>query len=321
MRPTLPYAIAACFTLILGGCDDPVAQTESLRVAAPHATTIENAVGKIAYVVKAGDTDFDIYVGNPDGTGLVDVSNSDDWDTGLDFSPNARRIVFCSNRDGDVFDGDIFVMNVDGDDLERLTDFGSACNPHWAPSGQRIAFESGHGPDGDFDIYVMNADGRDVINLTDDNESGDAKPVWSPNGRQIAFTSRRRDPATAGLDIHVMDADGGNVRRLTRAPDDGSDLPWSWSPDGKWIAFYRTGGGPSDVYIVNADGVGQPIKLTNGPLAGGSLGAWSPNGRQIAFSRNNRPFIMDADGSDAEAIPLPAALDGKIVSAYDWSHR
>jgi len=317
MRTTRPHAIAACFALLLGGCDDPLSHPETL-VAGPAllANTIDDAVGKIAYVVGAG-TDFDLYVGNPDGTGLVDVSNSDHFDTGPDFSPNARRIVFCSNREGDEFGGDIFVMKVDGNDLQRLTNFGSACNPSWAPSGQKIAFESGHEDPG-FDIYVMNAGGGDVVNLTN-VEASDGKPIWSPNGRQIAFSSDRgREVPFSAFDIFVMDADGGNVRRLTEAPDGGFDLPWSWSRNGKQIAFYRAGpGGETDIYLVNVDGSGE-TQLTDDDVS--SLGAWSPNGRQIAFSRDNRPFIMYADGSDAEAIPLPAVLNGKIVHPYDWSH-
>lgn len=322
MRPTLTCATAASFLLLLGGCDNPVTQPLSPVPNEPSlASVIDDAVGKIAYLVGAGGFDFDIYVGNPDGTGLVDVSGSDDWDTGPIFSPNARRIVFASNREGDDFASDIFVMNADGDDVRRLTSFGSAGNPHWSPSGRHIAFESGHDDPG-FDVYIMNADGGDVVNLTDGvvnltNElASDGKPLWSPNGGRIAFTSDRdREVSFSEFDIFVMDADGGNVRRLTTAPDGSWDIPWSWSPDGKQIAFYRTGLTGSDVYLVNVDGSGETS------LADGSLGAWSPNGQQITFSRNNRPFIMYADGSGATAIPLPTEMDGKIVHPYDWSHR
>ena len=96
-------------------------------------------------------------------------------------SPNAERIAFVSDRDGDL---DIYVMNPDGSDVTRLTDilrrasrrrFHSEHSPDrlcvgvlasqavtrslasWSPDGLRIAFDSDR--DGNRDIYVVNADG------------------------------------------------------------------------------------------------------------------------------------------------------------------
>lgn len=316
-----PHRIAACIAMITCGCNDPTLPPSVIDDAAPQAAT-QQAVGIIAYLIGAGG-DFDIYVGNADGTDLIDVSNNDAWDSGPIFSPNGRRIVFYSNRDADPFDSDIYVMNVDGSDVRRLTDFETAANPHWSPSGQHIAFESADKTDWIFDVYVMDADGGNVTNLTNSKSSDDFKPVWSPNGRTIAFSSDR-DPAGGvfDYDIYLMDADGGNVRRLTTSS--GFNLPWSWSPDGGQLAFYRSDG----VYVINVDGTGE-TNLTNDPTMGDALGSFAPHGQQIAFSRDPigpgdaRPWIMNADGSDKREIPIPPELlaGGRLAHPYDWSHR
>jgi Tol biopolymer transport system component len=317
MRPL--HGTALFVVLAVAACDEPTrTPTGGMQAPGGMQATVEAAIGKIAYIVGRG-SDFDIYVGNADGTGLIDLSNNDHADGGPVFSPNGRRIAFYSDRDGEGGELDIYVMNVDGTGVERLTAYGSAADPNWSPSGQRIAFDSGHEGPGD-DIYVMNADGTAVVNLTN-TDFNDWNPVWSPSGRQIAFASDRDADPEGGpweFDIYVMDADGGNVRRLTMAP--GLDAPWSWSPDGRKIAFLRIPPlSTADVYVINADGSGE-TRLTD---AGGSVPSWAPHGRQIAFSRNNRPFIMNADGSDARQIPVPPELlaGGGMVHPNAWSHR
>jgi len=58
----------------------------------------------------------------------------------------------------------------------------------------------------------------------------------------------------------------------------------AWSPDGTLLAF-SAWDDPNDsdtsrIYIVNADGSGEPRILTDG-----SDPSWSPDGSRIAFSR------------------------------------
>jgi Periplasmic component of the Tol biopolymer transport system len=90
------------------------------------------------------------------------------------WSPDGRRIAFQSKRDGNL---EIYVINLDGTGLSRLTDHPAADGrPAWSPDGQWIAFESDR--DGKLDIYIMRADGSDVRRITS-NAGKNGWPSWA----------------------------------------------------------------------------------------------------------------------------------------------
>ena len=88
------------------------------------------------------------------------------------------------------------------------------------------------------------------------------------------------------------------------------------------LAFTMERNGETDVYTVRADG----SDLTN--LTGDSTGAnpyWSPDGRRIAFNRNEQVFIMNADGSNVVQLTddgfnkLVAFEEGREAGFDAWS--
>ena len=56
-------------------------------------------------------------------------------------------------------------------------------------------------------------------------------PAPSPDGSKVAMILDK----DGWVDLYVADADGGNLKRLTKSPEDESSP--CWSPDGKWICF------------------------------------------------------------------------------------
>lgn len=95
-----------------------------------------------------------------------------------------------------------------------------------------------------------------------------------------------------------MNVDGSDVKRLTF--NHWSDSP-DWSHDGSQITYE----GEGDIFIINADGSGEPVNLTNDEVQDVNP-TWSPDGRKIAWSSgsdgNWNLFVMNADGSDRKQI-------------------
>ena len=152
------------------------------------------------------DGHMEIYAMNADGSGVERLTScSDAVSSSPAWSPDGQRIAFARTvRDRRTAlwrpgEWDIYVMDADGSDAERLTYFGfKSTFPAWSPDGRRIAFESDIGINSE--IYMMNADGSDIVGLTD--SAGSASPAWSPDGRRIAFLSDV--DGNGNTDIHVI---------------------------------------------------------------------------------------------------------------------
>lgn len=204
---------------------------------------------------------FEVYVMNEDGSEVRRLTNNPAWDGAPAWSPNGRRIVWQSCREGGKCD--IRVMNADGSGKRDLTDNDHwDGNPTWSPDGRRIVFFSDRERDKDLpvlkrgtDLYVMDSDGGGVRRLT---TSGiNVAPDWSPDGRRIVF--RGGD----GNEIHVMNADGTDQSLLR----DMAGHP-IWSPNGRQIAVGSL--------VMDADGTNaRQLDIPSGGPAGAGVADWS----------------------------------------------
>jgi Tol biopolymer transport system component len=200
----------------------------------------------------------DIYVMNADGSGVTNVTNSEDFfNSDPTWSPDGTTLAF---RRGPGL-SDIHTIKVDGTGLSQLTHINTAVDPSWSPNGQKVAFSS-NGPTGgttNYDIYVVNADGTGTTDVSNDPEPSD-HPSWSPDGRKIAFRKLGACPPEC-WSVWTMDSNGANQIRLTSVASTQDTYP-AWSPDGRRITFsaYRSGTG---LYVIDANGSNE-ARITSG---------------------------------------------------------
>jgi len=239
----------------------------------------------------------EIYFMNPDGTGVVQVTDqvNGGWSVSPAVSADGTMIAFSGFvlGAGGGFDEEweIYTINVDGTGLRNLTNHPAfdGWRPAWSPDGQLIAFFSLR--DGNDEIYTIGADGTYVRRLTN-SPADDANPAWSPDGSKIAFVSNR----TGDFEIWVMETDGSNPVQITADPAD-DDWP-SWSPDGSKIAFTSDRSGNRGIWVMNADGTSPTLLVENNS----TTATWSPDGSWIAFDRGGSLYIMNADGSNVQRV-------------------
>ncbi len=217
---------------------------------------------------------WDIFVGNDDGTGQTAVVSSGSSEIQPHLNRGNTKIVYASNSGGDY---EIVTANINGSGQTALTNNNTNDgNPSWSPDGSKIVFEAYR--NGEADIYVMNADGTNQVRLTS-HADFDGMPTWSPDGSKIAFVSRR----TGGYRIYVMNADGTGQTQLSNQP---YSLRPQWSPDGSQIAYDadHDGDGWQDLWRMNADGTSQTLVVNPSGQTDAWASSWSPDGSRIVYT-------------------------------------
>jgi serine/threonine-protein kinase len=148
-----------------------------------------------------------------------------------------------------------------------------------SPDGRRIALSIAS-PVGQ-DIWVYDPSRDSMLRLT---FGGGAYqfPVWTPDGRYIVFTD-----GVGGTGMYWTRSDGAS-RPQSLTQNKNGQFPWSFSPDGKRLAFAEFPKGSGDIWTV-------PIESGESGLKAGSpevfvqtpayelFPAFSPDGRWIAY--------------------------------------
>ena len=206
------------------------------------------------------------------------------------------RIAFLSDRGGETLD--LYVMNSDGTNVQRLTTGANVVLHTWSPDGRRIFYDSVT-EDESFGIFSVSDDGEWNTTVIEGN---DANPAWSPDGESIVFASGR----DGNKNIYLMDIDGGNQTRLT--DDSSADERPAWSPNGEQIAFVSTRltgveSGLDRIWVMDLDGENQhALTIDPGRSIADTTPSWSPSGLEIAFQSaedfeiNWRVKVLDSDG-------------------------
>lgn len=197
---------------------------------------------------------MDVFEANPDGSDLRRLTEAPGYDAEGSYSPDGKRIVFTSKRDGDE---EIYIMNADGSDQRRLTHGkGYDGGPFFSPDGRTIIYRGDRRNDGKMNLQIrmIDPDGRNDRAITD-NPIFNWCPFWYPSGECFIFTQVDHEAWAKGsrpnYDLFMMMKDGKELTRITFDKEfDGLPV---FSPDGHRLMWTSKRGGLVEPQVFIAD--------------------------------------------------------------------
>jgi len=223
------------------------------------------------------------------------------------FSPTLQEIVYMAYGE-DRSPPKVYLQNVDSGRRELMGNFpGMSFAPRFSPDATRVAMSLAQ--DGRTNLYEMDVRGRGLRRLTN-SPAIDTSPCYSSDGTQIVFNSDRGGTQQ----LYIMPSGGGGERRVSYG--DGRYATPVWSPRGDYIAFTKIMGGSFGIGIMRPDGSGERL-LANGFLVEGPT--WAPNGRVLAFFRQNPNSGGRAGGVSLSAIDITGRFERPLATPGDAS--
>lgn len=196
--------------------------------------------------------DYDIVTASPDGSNVKQLTDTKGYDAEATVSPDGKRIIFTSTRDGDL---DLYVMDTNGKNVKRLTtELGYDGGAFFSPDSKQIVYRAFHPKTTAetarykqrlaenlieptvFEVWTMNADGTNKRQITKLGAASFA-PFFTPDGKRIIFCTNyfATDPRKRNFDLALINVDGTNLERVTfHETFDGFPM---FSPDGKKLVF------------------------------------------------------------------------------------
>ena len=200
---------------------------------------------------------YAIYKANADGTNLrplvpgkVEAGKECGYNAEATVSPDGKRIIFTSTRDGDL---ELYSIKTDGSDLKRLTNrVGYDGGAYFSPDSKKIVWRASVLPDAQaisdyqrllkqnlvrptsMELWVADADGKNAQQVTH-NGAANFAPFFTPDGKKLIFASNIGDPKRRTFETYLINLDGTGLEQVTYGAQFDS-FPM-FSPNGKQLIW------------------------------------------------------------------------------------
>ncbi|OZM56455.1 hypothetical protein CIB95_11815 [Lottiidibacillus patelloidae] len=283
-----------CIVFLLSACTEEATPVPTQNgksggkepVVKEPAAKSETLAGKL-YFMK----DNFIFSANTDGTGITQISTtgeSEKPDANPSVSLDGKYITYSNNKTK------IYMIASAGGEEKLVANQWFADHPVFSPDAAMVTF--------DMESYGMTI-------ATAHTESGDfgktydsiyprSWPHWSPTTKTVIATQISNNGEY--FKLITIDLDTKDAEILIDDPNVDYFFA-TYNYDGDKIAVIRAPTGTEDysLWIMNADGSNGKELVTDVTMA---RPAWAPDGKHIAFEKDNSIFIMPVDGGDAKEV-------------------
>jgi Tol biopolymer transport system component len=214
--------------------------------------------------------EFDVFVATEAGKIQKQLTDAPGYDAEATVSPKGDKIVFTSDRSGDL---ELWIMDVDGNNQKQITfGLGYDGGAFFSPDGQQLVFRASRPKTEDevkeykdllkehlvaptnMEIYTCNVDGSNLKQITQLGKANWA-PFFHPSGKKIIVSSHPHSQRGYDFQLYSIGVDGQGLERITQESMFNA-FPM-FSPDGKKLVFSsnRNNGGGRDTNLFLADWV------------------------------------------------------------------
>jgi len=161
----------------------------------------------------------------------------------------------------------------------------------------------------------VNIPGDAIYTRTKIADAADNIMSWgiSPSGKRATVSARG--------DVWTLPAENGSPRNLTRS-NGSAERSATWSPDGRWIAYFSDQSGEYELWMTQSDGKGETRQLTsdNGPFKTDLQ--WSPDSERILYRDKTGAAWLHEVESGASTLLAKSDWEfwGGGMSSPSWSH-
>jgi eukaryotic-like serine/threonine-protein kinase len=212
-------------------------------------------------------------------------------------SPDGKRVAFAlEGGQADIGDRrDLWVYELAGGKMTRLTDIGANTAPVWTPDSARLVYSQRR--DGRFHLVWQKADAIGAAETLASDSVMLIPASWTADQRTLVYVRRIETGSSHIFGLRV----DGDRKPVLLLPDARSPR---LSPDGRWLAF-TSATGRTQAAVTSFPALGSRQQIST---EGGREPVWSADGRRLFYRNLNSVYAATVTTAGGLSIGRPEVL-------------